>query len=88
MGHLAECNRDVKVIHKLPGRKPKIFLGNARWRQDSVAAAPAASTGHGRDTRGQLNGRWRCDGRGAARRPAVQLKRSPPPAPGRAGGGL
>src|SRR6185437_2748411 len=30
MGYLAEHNRDVKVIHKLPGRKPKIFLGNAR----------------------------------------------------------
>jgi len=27
MGHLAERNRDVKVIHKLPGRKPEIFLG-------------------------------------------------------------
>jgi hypothetical protein len=37
MAHLAEHNRDVKVIHKLPGRKPEIFLGNARWRQDSVA---------------------------------------------------
>jgi len=36
MGHLAERNRDVKVIHKLPGRKPEIFLGNARWRQDRV----------------------------------------------------
>jgi len=43
MGHLAEHNRDVKVIHKLPGRKPKIFLGNARWRQDRARAAPAAS---------------------------------------------
>ena len=35
MGHLAERNRDVKVIHKLPARKPEIFLGNARWRQRS-----------------------------------------------------
>ena len=25
----------MKVIHKLPGRKPEIFLGNARWRQRS-----------------------------------------------------
>ena len=45
MGHLAERNRDAKVIHKLPGRKPKIFLGNARWRQDRVMAAFAEDHG-------------------------------------------
>ena len=45
MGHLAERNRDAKVIHKLPGRKPKIFLGNARWRQDRVIAAFAEDHG-------------------------------------------
>jgi len=44
MGHLAEHNRDVKVIHKLPGRKPEIFLGNARWRQDRVTGRACAST--------------------------------------------
>ena len=51
MGHLAECNRDAKVIHKLPGRKPKIFLGNARWRQDRVMAACAED--HGATAAGQ-----------------------------------
>src|SRR5690242_18132970 len=44
MGHLAERNRDVKVIHKLPGRKPEIFLGNARWRQKSCNPAAPSCT--------------------------------------------
>jgi hypothetical protein len=47
MGHLAERNRDVKVIHKLPGRKPKIFLGNARWRQDRATGVSAHGAGEG-----------------------------------------
>jgi hypothetical protein len=47
MGHLAERNRDVKVIHKLPGRKPKIFLGNARWRQDRATGVSAHGPGEG-----------------------------------------
>jgi hypothetical protein len=38
MGYLAERNRDAKVIHKLSGRKPEIFLGNARWRQDRATS--------------------------------------------------
>jgi hypothetical protein len=35
----------VKVIRQLPGRKPEIFLGNARWRQDRVTGRARWSTG-------------------------------------------